>query len=92
MRMLLKLNVIAIIGLDYFNRPPLNNTNMTRICFKCNQSIHNELAAIERGSSCMELNMLTTTRSLTCLFCNAEINIHQLKLVFSVNVFVSRNI
>lgn len=54
---------IAILRRDAFDRPALHVTNLTRICINCNQSISDEIAALERDPACLRLNVLTQTAS-----------------------------
>lgn len=56
---------IAIQRRDYCNRPPLEVTELTRICMNCNQSILNEINAMEQDPSCLRLNVLTQIRNST---------------------------
>lgn len=83
---------IAIRRREEFHRPPLIVMDVTRICFNCNQSIHNEITELERDPACMKLNVLTQTGSQTCVFCNANIDVHRLSLECRVNAFVLQDI
>ncbi|EZA56076.1 hypothetical protein X777_03921 [Ooceraea biroi] len=83
---------IAIRRRDGFHRPPLDVTHLTRICSNYNQSIRNEIAAIEQDPTCLQLNVLTQTRNSTCLICNATNDIHRISVECKANVFIVQNI
>ncbi|OXU16518.1 hypothetical protein TSAR_008925 [Trichomalopsis sarcophagae] len=42
---------IAVQRRDAFNRPPLEVKNLTRLCINCNQSVREEIQAIEEDPS-----------------------------------------
>ena len=76
-------------GLDL---PLLEVTEHTKICTNCNQSISNEIIAIEEDPACLRLNVLTQTANRTCLFCNAENNITRLSTECKALVLIQRDI
>lgn len=82
----------AVQRRDTFNRPPLEVTNLTRICINCNQSVREEIQAIEEDPGRLRLNVLTQTRNGTCLICNAEGDLHRLSIECKANVFISKDI
>ncbi|KYM97816.1 hypothetical protein ALC62_03856 [Cyphomyrmex costatus] len=83
---------IAINRRDGFQRPALEVTDLTKICTNCNQSIRNEIVAIEEDPACLRLNVLTQTRNSTCLICDRTDNLNVLSIECKVNVFISHNI
>lgn len=83
---------IAIFRRDSFQRPALEVTKLTKICTNCNQSINNEIVAMEQDPSCLRLNVLTQTRNSTCFLCNAVDDLKRLPMECKVNVFISHNI
>ena len=83
---------IAIGRRDVFNRPPLEITNLTRLCINCNQSIIEEINIIENDPQCLRLNVLTQTRNSTCFLCNAENNLIRLSIHCKARVFIRQNI
>ncbi|KYN50167.1 hypothetical protein ALC62_01022 [Cyphomyrmex costatus] len=86
-----KLN-IAVQRRNAFNRCALEVTDLTRICINCNQSIRQEIQAIEEDPGRLRLNVLSQTRNGTCLICNAEVDLHRLSIECKANVFICRNI
>lgn len=48
---------IAIFRRDGFQRPVLAVTQLTKISTNCNQSINNEIVAMEQVPSCLRLNV-----------------------------------
>lgn len=83
---------IAITRRDAEGRIPLPVTDLTRLCLNCNRSILDEIAILEENPDCLRLNILRQTRNATCLFCNADANLHRLTVECRVDVFVQRNI
>lgn len=83
---------ISIRRREEFRRLPLDVTHLTRICINCNNSIINEITAIEQDPACLRLNILTQTRNSTCLICNADADIHKLSIECKANVFILRDI
>ncbi|KYM96864.1 hypothetical protein ALC62_12474 [Cyphomyrmex costatus] len=82
---------IAINRRDGFQRPALEVTDLTKICTNCNQSIRNEIVAIEEDPACLRLNVLTQTRNSTCLICDRT-DKNVLSIECKANVFISHNI
>lgn len=83
---------IAIRRQEEFHRPLLIVMDVTRICFNCNQSIHNEITQLERDPACMRFNVLTQTGNQTCVFYNTNIDVHTLSVECSVDAFVLQDI
>lgn len=83
---------LAIERRDGFNRHPLDVNELTRLCINCNRSINEEIAAIEQDPTCLRLNVLTQTRSSTCLICNEANDIHRLSVEAKAHIFIQMNI
>ena len=83
---------IAIHRREENDMPPLEVNANTKICINCNQSILNEIHIIELDPTCLTINVLTQTRSSSCLICNAVRNLHRLSIECKAYVFLKRNI
>lgn len=83
---------IAINRHNAQDLPNMNVVNNTRICFNCNQSILNEIAAIQADEMCLKLNVLNQRRNHACIICNAENNVIRISLERRVYVFIQGNI
>lgn len=76
---------IAIFRRDMAGRPTLEVTDLTRLCVNCNRYILEEIDLLERDPTCMRINVLTQTRSASCLICNQEHDVQRLSLQARVN-------
>lgn len=83
---------IAIDRRNAQDLPNMNVINNTRICFNCNQSILNEIAAIQADNMCLRLNVLRQRGNRVCIICNAENNVIRISLECRVHVFIQSNI
>lgn len=83
---------IAINRRNSLNLPPLDLDDHPRLCINCNQSIREEIEAVEHDPDCLRFNILTQTRNGTCLICNAALNLHYLSMECRANVFITINI
>lgn len=77
---------------DMAGRPALEVTERTRLCVNCNRYILEEIDLLERDPTCMRINVLSQTRSATCLICNQEHDVHRLSLQAQVNIFITSDI
>ena len=59
---------IAILRRDTLGHPPLDVTNLTKICFNCDRYITEEINLLDRDPTCMRINVLSQTRSASSLF------------------------
>ena len=82
---------IAVARRNTNNLPNSELDNETRICFNCNLSINNEIAAIEANPMCLRLNVLKQRGNSACVICNA-LNYHRLTMKSRVDIFIRRNI
>lgn len=83
---------IAIFRRDMAGRPALEVTDLTRLCVNCNRSIRDEIELLEQDPTCMRINVLTQTRSASCLICNQEHDVQRLSLQARVNIFITSDI
>lgn len=83
---------IAIHRRDINDMPPLEVTPNTKICINYTQSILSEIHIIELDPTCLRINVLTQTRSSSCLICNAVGNLNTLSIECKAYVFLKRNI
>ena len=83
---------IAILRRDMLGHPALDLINETKIFFNCDRYINEEIELTERDPACMRMNVLSQTRSASCLICNQDENVHRLSLKARVNIFVTSNI
>lgn len=83
---------IAIRRRQELFRPPLDVNADTKICTNCNQSIRNEISAIEEDPACLRINVLTQTRSSTCLICNIDEDLRRLSVECRAHVFILKDI
>lgn len=83
---------IAIGRRDGLGHPPLQLDDNSRLCANCNISINNEINALNADPDCLRLNVLTQSARQTCVFCNADRELHRLSFPCRVNVFIKRNI
>lgn len=83
---------ISIRRRDENNMPPLDVSPNTRICLNCSVSILNEIQIIEHDPSCLRVNVLSQSRSSSCIICNGVGNLHRLSSDCKAYVFVKKNI
>ncbi|KAL7307853.1 hypothetical protein TKK_0000173 [Trichogramma kaykai] len=83
---------ISIFRRHEFNADPLVINNETRICFRCSNSIRDEIAILQANPMAMRVNGLKQTRNNTCFLCNAVGDLHRLSIECKVEVFIQCNI
>ncbi|KYN21785.1 hypothetical protein ALC57_05107 [Trachymyrmex cornetzi] len=83
---------ISIRRREENNMPPMDISPNSKICLNCNQSILNEINHIEQDPTCLRVNVLSQTRSSSCLICNGVGNLHRLSSDCKAYVFVKKNI
>lgn len=83
---------IAIFRRDMAGRLALEVTDLTRLCVNCNCYILDEIDLLERDPTCMRINVLSQTRSASCLICNTEHGVQRLSLQARVNIFITSDI
>ncbi|KYN12423.1 hypothetical protein ALC57_15406 [Trachymyrmex cornetzi] len=83
---------IAILRRDNAGLPALEVNDQTRLCMNCNISILEEIDLILQDERHMRLNVLTQTRSASCLICDQEDNVERLCMKARVNIFITSNI
>lgn len=83
---------IVINRRNGLNFPPLDVTDLTRLCLNCNRSIRDEIETIEQDPNCLRLNVLTQTNNGTCVICNAQLNLQALSVECRANIFISCNV
>lgn len=72
--------------------PPIDIQDDTKICFNCNNTVMNDIIAIENNPNCLRLNVLSRVSSRACIICNARQNIQRLSLECRVDIFVASDI
>ncbi|KYN09438.1 hypothetical protein ALC57_18444 [Trachymyrmex cornetzi] len=83
---------IALSRRSANNLPNMNIENDIRLCFNCNQSIQNEIAAIQADPTCLRLNVLIQRGSHAYIICNAVNDVHRISTECRVHVFAQNNI